>query len=180
MASGWYTPESSRSTFLETIHIQEYRLDSDRLNRWLSLIANIGVVVGLFLLIAEVNHASRLAEVEAYQTRIRDIQELNIQLGLSDSLADILSKADSEGVESLTPSEFRRAKSWYSAIMRGMQGQYYQYQNGFLDRVSIDRTLTDIADGIYEQWERYDLLDNIEIQEWRAEIDQALAGGNET
>ena len=64
--------------------------------------------------------------------------------------------------------------------MRGMQGQYYQYQNGFLDRVSIDRTLTDIADGIYEQWERYDLLDNIEIQEWRAEIDQALAGGNET
>jgi hypothetical protein len=143
------------------------------------LIANIGVVVGLFLLIAEVNHASRLAEVEAYQTRIRDIQELSLELALSDSLADIMSKADSEGVESLTPSEFRRARSWYVAIMRGMQGQYYQYQNGFLDRASVDRTLTDIADGIYENWERYDLLDNIEIEEWRAEIDQAMAGGSE-
>ena len=155
-------------------------MDSDRLNRWLSLIANIGVVVGIFLLIAEVNHASRLAEVEAYQTRIRDIQELNIQIALSDSFADILSKANSEGVESLTPKEFLRARAWFAAIMRGMQGQYYQYQNGFLDRESVDRTLIDIADGIYEKWEQYDLIDNSEIQEWREEIDQALAGRNKT
>ena len=154
-------------------------MDSDRLNRWLSLIANIGVVVGLFVLIAEVNHASRLAEVEAYQTRVRDIQELNIQLAMSDSLADILSKAESEGLESLNPSEFRRARAWYGAIMRGMQGQYYQYQNGFLDRAVVDLTLTDIADGIYEKWEQYGLLDNIESQEWRAEIDKALVGRHE-
>ena len=51
--------------------------------------------------------------------------------------------------------------------MRGMQGQYYQYQNGFLDRAVVDLTLTDIADGIYEKWEQYGLLDNIESQEWR-------------
>lgn len=155
-------------------------MDSDRLNRWLTLIANFGVVIGLFLLIAEVNHASKLAEVDAYQTRIRDIQELNLQLAISDSLADILSKADSEGVESLSPSEFSRARAWYSTIMRGMQGQYYQYQNGFLDRASVDRTLHDITDGIYGNWERFGLLDNIEIQEWRAEIDQALTDANST
>lgn len=154
---------------------QEHVLDSENLNRWLSLLANIGVVVGIFLLIAEVNHASRLAEVEAYQTRIRDIQELNIQIALSDSFADILSKLSSEGVESLSPEEALRARAWYGAIMRGMQGQYYQYQNGFLERESVDRTLIDITDGIYEKWEQFDLLDNIEIEEWRAEIDQALA-----
>jgi hypothetical protein len=142
------------------------------------LIANFGVVIGLFVLIAEVNHASKLAEVEAYQTRIRDIQELNLEFALSDSLADILNKADNQGVESLTPSEFSRAKAWYATIMRGMQGQYYQYQNGFLDRASVDRTLFDIVDGNYENWERYDLLDRIEIQEWRAEIDHALADAN--
>ena len=155
-------------------------MDSDRLNRWLTLIANFGVVIGLFLLIAEVNHASKLAEVGAYQTRIRDIQELNLQLALSDSLADILSKADSEGVETLSPSEFSRARAWYATIMRGMQGQYYQYQNGFLDRASVDRTLYDIVNGIYQNWERFDLLRNIEIQEWREEIDQALINANRT
>ena len=153
-------------------------MDSDRLNRWLTLIANFGVVIGLFVLIAEVNHASKLAEVEAYQTRIRDIQELNLEFALSDSLADILNKAANQGVETLTPSEFSRAKAWYATIMRGMQGQYYQYQNGFLDRASVDRTLFDIVDGNYENWERYDLLDRIEIQEWREEIDQALADAN--
>lgn len=150
-------------------------MDSEKLNSWLTLIANVGVVIGIFLLIAEVNHATRLAEVEAYQTRIRDIQELNIELALSDSLAGILGKANSEGAEALTPSEFYRAQAYYSAIMRGMQGQYYQYQNGFLDRESVDRTLDDIADGIYDNWEQLDLLDNLEIAEWRAEIEVALA-----
>ena len=155
-------------------------MDSDRLNRWLTLIANFGVVIGLFVLIAEVNHASKLAEVDAYQTRIRDIQELNLELALSDSLAGILSKADNEGVESLSPSEFRRARAWYATIMRGMQGQYYQYQNGFLERESVDRTLRDIVDGIYEKWEQLNLLGNIEIEEWRAEIDQALINAHST
>ena len=155
-------------------------MDSDRLNRQLTLIANFGVVIGLFVLIAEVNHASKLAEVDAYQTRIRDIQELNLQLALSDSLADILSKANSEGVESLSPSEFSRARAWYSTILRGMQGQYYQYQNGFLDRASIDRTLHDIVGGIYQNWEQFGLLGKIEIQEWHAEIDQALIDANKT
>ena len=153
---------------------------TDRLNRWLTLIANFGVVIGLFLLIAELNHASKLAEVDAYQTRVGDIQELGLELALSDSLATILSKADSEGIESLSPSEFIRAQAWYSTIMRGMQGQYYQYQNGFLDRASVDRTLSDIADDVYRNWERFDLLDEIEIQEWRTEIDQALLNANGT
>lgn len=151
---------------------------TDRLNRWLTLIANFGVVIGLFLLIAELNHASKLAEVDAYQTRVKDIQELGLELALSDSLANILSKVDSEGVESLSPSEFIRAQAWYSTIMRGMQGQYYQYQNGFLDRASVDRTLSDITNDVYRNWERFDLLGDIEIQEWRTEIEQALLNAN--
>ena len=151
---------------------------TDRLNRWLTLIANFGVVIGLFLLIAELNHASKLAEVDAYQTRVKDIQELGLEPALSDSLANILSKVDSEGVESLSPSEFIRAQAWYSTIMRGMQGQYYQYQNGFLDRASVDRTLSDITNDVYRNWERFDLLGDIEIQEWRTEIEQALLNAN--
>ena len=33
-----------------------------KLNEWLSLVANVGVVIGIFALIAELNHASGLAE----------------------------------------------------------------------------------------------------------------------
>lgn len=145
-------------------------MQSSKINEWLSLVANTGVVIGIFLLIAEVNHATGLAEVEAYQTRTRDIQELNLQLAMSESLADILEKFETEGPEKLTPGEFRRTRAWYGAILRGMQGQYYQYQHGFLERESVDRTLEDIAGGIYENWEALGLTDSIEIPEWRTEI----------
>jgi hypothetical protein len=155
-------------------------MQSSKISEWLSLIANVGVVIGIFALIAELNHASGLAEVEAYQTRTRDIQELNLQLALSDSLADILEKAQAEGVETLTPGEYRRARAWYGAILRGMQGQYYQYQHGFLERESVDRTLDDIAGGIFENWEQFRILDSIEIQEWRVEIDQRMLQAGET
>ena len=114
------------------------------------------------------------------QTRTRDIQELNIQLALSESLADILEKAQAKGVETLTPGEFSRAQAWYGAILRGMQGQYYQYKHEFLERESVDRTLDDIAGGIFENWEVFGLLGNIEIQEWRAEIDRRIIQTDET
>lgn len=153
---------------------------SSRINEWLSLTANIGVVIGIFVLVAEVNHASKLAEVGAYQTRVKDIQELNLQLALSETLADILNKADTDGVAALTPGEFSRAQSWYATILRGMQGQYYQYQQGFLDRESVDRTLDDIAGGIHKNWEKFGLLGKIEIQEWRAEINRKMRSASET
>ena len=155
-------------------------MQSSRLNEWLTLIANFGVVVGLFLLIAELNHSSQLAEVEAYQTRTRDIQELNLQLALSDSLAGIFEKLESSGAEALTPEEFRRARAWYATIMRGMQGQYYQYKQGFLERGSVDRTLDDIAGGIYERWKDFGLLEGIEDREWLEEINQRISGQTET
>lgn len=56
-----------------------------------------------------------------------------------------------------------------------MQGQYYQYQNGFLERAVIDRTLMDISSGIYQSWEQLGLIDEIEISEWREEIDMTMS-----
>jgi len=146
-----------------------------KLNDWLSLIANIGAVVGIFLLIQEVNHASRISEVEAYQTRIRDIQEVNMQMALSDTLALIFEKEEEQGIDALTPSEFMRVRAWYASIMRGMQGQYYQYQEGFLEREAVDRTLEDIAAGIYAKWVAYDLLQHLEIKELRDEIELRMS-----
>ena len=153
-------------------------MDTKKINNWLSLIANFAVVIGIFALVAEINHASKLSEVAAYQSRMRDIQELNLQEALSETLSDILVKLDNEGIESLTPAEFRRARAWYSTILRGMQGQYYQYQQGFLDRESIDQTLDDIVGLFYQKWVEFNLLGKIEIKEWRAEIKNRMIGAD--
>ena len=37
------------------------RIDTDRLNRWLTLIANIGVIVGIAFLAIEIRQANRIA-----------------------------------------------------------------------------------------------------------------------
>jgi len=57
-------------------------MNLDKLSKWLVLVANIGVVIGIFALIAELNHSSRLAEVSAYQNRMTEIQEAFVQLAL--------------------------------------------------------------------------------------------------
>ena len=150
-------------------------MNQNKINGWLTLAANVGVVIGIFALLAELRHSSQVAEVAAYQTRISEIQEINLELALSSDLASLLVKYKTEGVGSLTPQEYSRVRSWYAVILRQMQGQYYQYQNGFLERAVIDRTLQDISNGIYQSWGHLDLLKSIEIDEWRAEIDHVIS-----
>jgi hypothetical protein len=41
----------------------------------------------------------------------------------------------------------------------------------------VDRTLDDIANGIYKNWEKLEILDNIEIEAWREEIILRLVDG---
>lgn len=149
-----------------------------KLNQWLTLLANVGVVVGLIAVVIELRHSSQVAEVAAYQTRIAEIQGINLELALSSDLATVLEKFDVEGVEALAPAERRRVRAWYQVILRQMQGQYYQYQSGFLERAVINTTLRDIANGIYRSWEQLGLLSEIEIVEWREEIDEAMRASN--
>ena len=44
-------------------------MDSDRLNRWLTLVANTGVLVGLILLVVEIRQSNLLALADIEQTR---------------------------------------------------------------------------------------------------------------
>lgn len=139
------------------------------------MLANFGVVIGLIALVLELRHSSQVAEVAAYQTRIAEIQGINLELSLSSDLASIMGKYQTEGVNSLAADERIRMRAWYQVILRQMQGQYYQYQTGFLERAVIDRTLLDISTGIYQSWDELNLLGEIEIDQWREEIELMMS-----
>lgn len=130
----------------------------DRFNDWLTLIANIGVVLGLIAVVMELRHSSQVAEVEAYQSRISEIQEINLELALSNELPLLLEKFDTQGADSLSPVERRRVRAWYNVILRQMQGQYFQYQNGFLERQVVENSLSYISKTLYAKWEVLGLL----------------------
>ena len=70
----------------------------DRLNRWLTLAANIGVMIGLIFLVIEVRHSISLSESQAYRSRGTEIQEAYKDLAFSADLASIIAKTNDEGV----------------------------------------------------------------------------------
>ena len=65
-------------------------MNSDRINRWLTLGANIGVLIGLVLLVIEARHAINLSESDAYRHRGTEIQEAYQQVALSPDFAAIM------------------------------------------------------------------------------------------
>ncbi len=105
----------------------------DSLNNWLTLVANVGVVIGLAMLIFELKHASDLSEVSAYQTRVDEISETSKEFALSTDLPEIYERLRTEGTSALSPVELRRVQAWETGKAVRMQAQYYQFQRGFLE-----------------------------------------------
>ena len=145
------------------------------LDDWLSLAANIGVLIGLVALVIELNQSTRMAEVTAFETRITGREQSRREQAISGEMSEIIFTAQTEGIEALSPLELFRYRTWASATMLRQQSQYYQYQQGFLDRSIIDSTINGIVSISYKRWNDLGILDLIEIPELRAEIDQRAA-----
>ena len=117
-------------------------MNAEKLNRWLTLLANIGVVIGLALLIYEVRQSQNLAETEAAVRRLDQMQVAQVEMATSEFLSAIRVKALSEGVESLTPTELYKLRQWENSVRLRMRSQYIEYVRGYLDQ--------DTANGIVE------------------------------
>tara|TARA_X000001036_G_scaffold283876_1_gene263669 strand:+ start:212 stop:673 length:462 start_codon:yes stop_codon:yes gene_type:complete len=144
------------------------------LDVWIQLIGMLGVLGGLVALVIELNQSQRLSQASAYQARNSEIQEAQRELALSEDFAEILQKFDSQGVDSLTLGERSRVVAWHSAMQWRMQGQFYQYQQGFLEEAALEQTLNDLASGIYQKWEELDLTERIQPFEWKQRIRDKL------
>jgi hypothetical protein len=106
-------------------------MDSDRLNKWLTLGANVGVLIGIMLLIAEL---SQNYEIVRAQTRTELSQSLLDLLALTASnkeLAEILVRADRG--EELTDAEQYMFTSRSESVIAYWQNVHYQGRNGMYD-----------------------------------------------
>ena len=120
-------------------------MESDRVNRWLTLVANIGVAIGLVLLIFEFRESRNLAETEAAVRRLDQIQIAQLELATSEFLVPIRVKARSEGVESLTDVELQRLQLWEGTVRLRMRSQYIEYVRGYLDQDTANRMIQSAA-----------------------------------
>jgi len=120
-------------------------VNSDNLNKWLTLLANFGVVIGLALLAYELREAQNHAETEAAVRRMHQIQAAMVEMATSDQLAATRVKALTEGVDSLTPVELYQLQNWENAVRLRMRSQYIEYRRGYLDKEHADDMIATAA-----------------------------------
>jgi len=138
----------------------------------------VSLVGSLIFVGAELRQNQKLARVNAYQTRLTEMQESQRALALSGTVAltDLISKFQAEGVEALSNAEFLRVRSWYRGTQIRMESQFYQWEQGFLEDNAIEVTLNVISETAYATWEALDLVKNINPPAWKEIIQSRVRG----
>lgn len=114
-------------------------MNRDKVNRWLTLGANFGVLIGIILILAELNQNADLMRAQMTQARGENVIQTYREMMHSDHWVEIRAKRRAaasvqEWVESLSPIEYERA--WYRQLVdfHDLRTQFFQYQSGYLDQ----------------------------------------------
>jgi hypothetical protein len=89
--------------------------------------ANLGVLIGLIIVVVELKQTNDLAEANAYRARGDEIQAALQSVALSSGLAAILVKVDSEGLEALSAVESMQYRQYLWAGVFRTQNQFNDY-----------------------------------------------------
>ncbi len=151
-------------------------MNTDQLNRWLTLGANIGVVIGLVLLIFEIGQNTDMMRAQINQSRTDTAVSEQQAVYNSDYLPALIAAADRG--EQFSDEEMIRYRSYFRAYNRNMDNQLWQYYQGFLGE-NIPRSIKGASRGVIagnsvglELWEsqKYSYTD-----EYVAFVEEAIA-----
>ena len=130
-------------------------MDSDRLNKWLTPLANIGVLVGLAVLIFEIRQNNELTLAQIEQIRSESLLEWRQEQALNDHLAPVIAKgrqfisefsdkpinemgalekqqAFAKSLEMFDPVERVRAEALLFRSFWDFETLYFQYKRGLV------------------------------------------------
>ena len=110
-------------------------MNADRLNRWLTLTANIGVVLGLLLLIFELRQNQDLVRAQIHQARSDAWVSNRFESADSEFLLPAYDKfikaggpLDLTAFDSLDPTESARITRYAQALMGDYDNLFYQFR----------------------------------------------------
>lgn len=95
----------------------------------MTLVANLGVLVGIFLLLIELQQNTASIELQAAQSYVTLSHELDFRLVDDPSLIALFYTSPDER----TPEEARRLDRWYFGSLRTWENGYYLHSKGVLD-----------------------------------------------
>jgi hypothetical protein len=123
----------------------------EKINQWLTLAANVGVLAGIVFLIIEVEQNTRAQHGSTMQAFVAATAENNGILSASDDLTAIVVRGDSEGIDVLDPVEKRRYLHLATQVFQGWEALYLQTLNGTIDESFWKSKRPGLADTLDQQ-----------------------------
>ena len=105
-------------------------MDTDRLNRWLTLGANIAVLVGIFFLAAEVSQNTNMMRTQINQSRAEASMSEAQAMYNSQHIPETLVKLRQGNA--ITAVERERYRHFLRGLHRNLDNQLRQHREGFL------------------------------------------------
>ena len=105
-------------------------MDTDKLNRWISLGANLGVLVGIIILAVEIRQNTKTTRAQMIQSRAETAIVLAAESFNSEFIPDIWAK--SRLGEELSVPETFRFNTWRRATLRNQDNNLQPYNQGLL------------------------------------------------
>ena len=150
-------------------------LDSDRLNRWLTLAANFGVLIGIIFLVVEVRQNNTALNAQAWQSRSDALREMSMFVAGSDVLSTIEANLlvrpascgefdrncriiNDEYLASLSITERQQFKRYLHAHLSRVQNLVFQYEQGLLTDEYHDDVILWVIQSYMPLWERFDIF----------------------
>jgi hypothetical protein len=114
----------------------DFYMDLDTPNRWLTLSANLAVLVGIILLIVELDQNRDMMRAQTRNEIARATQELLTSWATNPELADIVVRANRN--EDLSPSEYYMVAVRNESMLRHLENLHYQNRQGLYDRSEFE------------------------------------------
>jgi hypothetical protein len=117
----------------------EKRLDYEKLNSWLAVLANLGVLIGIFFLAIELRQNNELMEAEARFNRVSASAEAYNIRSTNGELAEIHVKVNKS--QPLTDVELYRFESSHMRFLINMEWIFREMPEDSTDRKYAERRL---------------------------------------
>ena len=124
-------------------------MTSEKLNSWLALGANIGVLIGLIVLIVEIDQNTDMMRGQMLDSRTQSQADRRAQ-NYADDLNEVRTRLIENGLwpitrdkaNELTVHESLVLSDWFAIQLLSIANDFYQCQEGYLDDETCNATFT--------------------------------------
>lgn len=163
-------------------------MNIDNANRWLTLVANFGVLLGIVFLVIELRQNTTALTASAYQSRSADLQQYSLTVAESHELAELEAnllseyecdppvracyRIDDEYFERLSPAQKVQFKRLLLAILFRTQNLIYQHEQGLLSDEYRDGAIVGVIMRFMPLWEKFDVWQRYDFVEYLEEYER--------